>query len=132
MRRDVYSGYLKLLGEHGNTLIAANNYATTLIELGRFEEARSLMRKMIPVARRVLGRNDDLTLQMRGNYARALYADPAATFDDLREAVATSKESARIARRVFGSAHPLTGDIGVSLRLARAALCASEMQSACA
>ena len=108
MRRDVYSGYLKLLGEHGNTLIAANNYATTLIELGRFEEARSLMRKMIPVARRVLGRNDDLTLQMRWNYAKALFVDPDATLANLSEAVTTLEETARTARRVLGGEYPLT------------------------
>ena len=42
MRRDVYSGYLKLLGEHGNTLVAASNYANHLLIVQRFEEAKSL------------------------------------------------------------------------------------------
>ena len=55
-RRDVYSGRLKLSGEeHEDTLIAANNYALSLNELKRFKEARSLLRKSMPVARRVLG-----------------------------------------------------------------------------
>ena len=37
MKRDVYSGHLKLNGEqHRHTLIAANNYATSLFGLGRF------------------------------------------------------------------------------------------------
>ena len=40
MKRDVYSGRLKLNGEeHGSTIIAANNYANTLIHLERIEEA---------------------------------------------------------------------------------------------
>ena len=60
------------------------------------------------------------------NYARALYEDPAATLDDLREAVATLEETERIARRVFGGAHPLTGGIEETLRDARAALRARE------
>ena len=107
MRRDVYSGYLKLLGEHGNTLIAANNYAHCLFTLRRFEEAKSLMRKMIPVARRVLGHDNDLTLQMRLNYGRALCHD-GATLDHLREAVTTLEDAGRIARRVLGGAHPTT------------------------
>merc|ERR1719247_3542149 len=50
--RDAYSGYLKLKGEEGSeTLLAASNYAASLVELQRFEEARSLMRQTMPVAR---------------------------------------------------------------------------------
>jgi hypothetical protein len=56
MKRDVYSGRLKLNGEESErTLRAANNYASSLGLLQRFEEAKSLMRKSIPIARRVLG-----------------------------------------------------------------------------
>ena len=57
---------------------------------------------------------------MRTNCARALYEDPAATLDDLREAVTTLEEAGRTARRVFGSAHPLTTGIGEDLQIARA------------
>ena len=123
MDRDVYSGRLKLLGEeHGDTLQAANNYAVGLVSLQRFEEAKSLMRKMMPVARRVLGEGHNLTLRMRLGYAMALYKDPDATLDDLREAVTTFEEVERIARRVFGGTHPLTVEIEDELRDARAAL----------
>ena len=45
---------------------------------------------------------------MRMNYARALYKDDDATLDDLREAVMTLEDAGRIARRVFGGAHPIT------------------------
>ena len=38
------------------TLREANNYAISLSKLQRYEEAKSLLRKTIPVARRVLGR----------------------------------------------------------------------------
>ena len=55
-------------------------------------------------------------------YARALYKDPAASLDDLREAVTTLEDAGRIARRVFGGAHPLTEGIRISLHNARAAL----------
>ena len=108
--------------ENKHTLQTAYNYAATLKDLRRFEEARSLMRKTIPVARRVLGENDDLTLSMRTTYARALYRDAAATLDDLREAVTTLEETARTARRVLGGAHPLTAGIERCLLKARAAL----------
>ena len=127
MKRDVYSGRLELDGEeHEKTLLAANNYAYSLFALQRFEETRSLLRKTIPVTRRVIGEGNELTLKMRLNYARALYKDDDATLDDLREAVATLEDSERIARRVLGGAHPLTTDIARALQNARAALRARE------
>ena len=107
--------------EQEETLRAAGNYASTLVGLKRFEEARSLLLKTLPV-RRVIGDSNDLSLNTRLNYARALYKDPAATLDDLREAVTTLEDTDRIARRVLGSAHPLVKIIGNNLRLARAAL----------
>ena len=56
----------------------------------------------------------------------ALYKDASATLDDRREAVTTFEDLARIARRVLGGAHPLTGGIELNLRNARAVLRASE------
>ena len=125
MLQDVYSGRLELNGkEYEETLRAANNYASTLNVLKRFEEAKALLRKTIPVARRVLGEGHRLTLKMRKNYAKALFRDPGATLDDLREALTTLEDTKRTARRVLGGAHPLTVDIEESLR--RAALAARE------
>ena len=63
------------------------------------------------------------------NYARALYNDDGATLDDLREAVATMEDVERIARRVFGGAHPTTTRIEISLRNSRTALRAREAQA---
>ena len=59
-------------------------------------------------------------------YAMALYADPDATLDDLREAVTMLEEMTRTARRVLGSAHPTAAGIEKSLRESRAALRARE------
>jgi len=126
MQRDVYSGWLKLTGEEDvKTLRAANNCAWGLINLRRFEEARKLLRKMTPVARRTLGDDNSLTLVMRWAYARS-YGDTDATLDDLREAETTLEETARTARRFLGCAHPDTLGIEKSLRDARAALRARE------
>ena len=123
LRREVYSGLLNLNGEeHIETFRAANNYALSLVNLKRFEEAKSLMRKTMPVARRVLGSNNEGTLRTRTLYAAALYEDDRATLDDLRESVATLEELARTARRVLGGSHPVTGGIEDDLRKSRAAL----------
>ena len=127
IERDVYSGWVRLNGEeHRSTLLAAHNYAVMLKGLKRFEEAKSVLRKMMPVARRVLGDNHEETLKMRWHYAMSLHLDPTATLDDLREAVTTLEDVERIARRVFGGAHPLTTGIDVPLRKARARLRARE------
>ena len=85
-----------------------------------------MLGKTVPVARRVLGETDRLTLKMRWCYAHALYLDPGATLADLREAVNTLEEIERIARRVLGGAHPLTVNIEGCLRQARAVLRARE------
>ena len=84
------------------------------------------MRKMIPVSRRVLGEVHRITLTTRYCYGEALYANPGATLDDLREAVATLEDTERRARRVLGGAHPITTGIEGDLRQARAALRAHE------
>ena len=108
---------------------AASNYASSLRDLSRFEEARSLMRKTVPVARRILGDGHILTLKMRKIYAKALYFDAAATLDDLCEAVTTLEEIEPTTRRVLGGAHPIVAGIEISLRNARAALRARETPS---
>ena len=91
----------------------------------RFEEAKTLFRRTIPVAQRVLGGNNNLTLKMRWHYAEALYKDTSATPDDLREAVTSLEELERTTRRVFGSAHPTTVNIERDWQYARAKLAAS-------
>ena len=127
MQQDVYYGRLKLEGEdHKLTVSDAFNYAASLVRFKRFEEARSLMRKWMPVSQRVLGANHDFTLRMRALYAQALYLDASATLDDLREAVTTLEETERTARRVFGAANPLAKGIERSLRDAQAVLRARE------
>ena len=103
--------------------MAASNYAQSLGRLERVEEAKSLMRKTLPVARRVLGENDETTLRLTLNYAIVLCRDRAATLDDLREAVTILEDAERIARRVFG-AHPVTAGIEEVLESVRAELSA--------
>ena len=108
---------------------ASGHYSSSLIDLKRFKQARSLLRKTMPIARRFLGENNELTLKMRRVYGRVLYMNNGATLDHLREAVTTLGETERAARRVLGGPHPLTVDIEGELRNARAALRARETPS---
>ena len=127
MRQDTYSGWLKLKGDaHEETLREATSCAITLSNLQRYAEAKALLLKTIPVALRVLGEGHDHTLRMRTVYATALYQDPGATLDDIREAVTTLEEIERTARRVLGGTHPTTESIADNLRNARAALAARD------
>ena len=63
--------------------------------------------------------SDEITLRMQWNYAEALYKDTGATAADLRKAVTTLEDARRIALRVFGGAHPVTGGLGRDLCKAR-------------
>jgi len=94
-------------------------YANSLNALQRFEEAKALLNKSLPVARRVLGESHHLTLYMQLNNARALYMNTDATLDDLHEAATTLEDAERTSRRVLGGAHPLTKNIERSLKVAR-------------
>ena len=80
----------------------------------------------LELGRLFLGESHQDTLRLRWVYARSLYEDPDATFDDLREAVSTLEEIEPTARRVLGSAHPLAAGIEGALRESRAALDAQE------
>ena len=81
---------------------------------------------MLPVTRRVLGESNNLTIGTRTLYALALYKDPAASLDYLREAVTALEETELIARRVYGGSHPLSEAVERYSREARAALRARE------
>ena len=126
MQREVYSGSLRLKGEEcPKTLVTALNYASSLNHLRRSEEAKSLLHRMMPVARRILGDCHELTLKMRWNYANAVREDDCATRDELREANDTLEDTARIARRVLGPSHPnVVGENSIhrSLELVQAKL----------
>ena len=60
------------------------------------------------------------------NWLGALVNASGATLDDIREAVTTLDDVARIARRVLGGAHPTTKNIEAALRDARVVLRARE------
>ncbi len=133
MRREVYIKTVKIYGKsHGDTFLEAYNYAVSLLnqQPEHFAEAKALLRKTIPAARRVLGENTELALRLRKVYATALYDDNGATLEDLREAVATFEEIERVARRVYGGAHPLAVGVEYNVREARAALRARETKEA--
>ena len=92
MLRDVYSGSVQFYGEeHRESLREANNYANALHNLRRFKEVKALLRKMLPVAQRVLTDSHEITLKMRCCLAMVLHDSASATLDDFREAVTNAR-----------------------------------------
>ena len=66
-----------------------------------------MLRKSIPVARRVLGTEHELTLSLREDLSRATL-DGESSAEEKREALRMLEDVAGIMRRVLGPAHPDT------------------------
>ena len=79
----------------------------TLLDLRRFEEAKILLRKVAPVARRALGTEHELTLSLREDLSLATL-DGESSAEEKREALRMLEDVAGIMRRVLGPAHPDT------------------------
>ena len=86
---------------------AANNYALTLLELQRFEEAKGILRRTVPVAQRTLGAEHELTLSLREDLSHATL-DGESSAEEKREALRILEEVAGVIRRILGPAHPNT------------------------
>ena len=130
MDRDIYYGRVKLDGkENSHTISAAVNYADSLMEFERFTEVKSLLREVIPMARRVLGETNITTLRLRWLYVVALYKDDSATLADVQEAVTTLETIANWWNRVLGPARDETVSVQAALASAREALRERETSS---
>ena len=99
--------------------IAAVNYAISLKGLQRSEDAKALLRKNMPVARRILGESHAVTLRLRWLYANCLWDYKNATLDDVAEAVETLESVAKVWKRFMGERHPETANVLNALKEAR-------------
>ena len=117
MRRHIYERMVEIFGAtDSSTLLDASRLADSLILEGRYREARSFCAKQTRVARRVLGSENQDTIELRVSYAISLYKDDGSR---LAEALAILKDVHQTARRVFGHAHPVTTRIQEELSEAR-------------
>ena len=97
------------------------NVAASKLEESLFREAQSFMNDILPIFRRVLGAEGDLTLKLRGLHAKALF-EAAGSRADVCQAVTQLEELGRIARRRYGASHPRTGLIQRTLDRAKVKL----------
>ena len=126
LERLLYAQSKALYGiEARETLINALNLAKSLIHKDDVAEAKPLLRQNISRARRSIGDDDDVTLDLRDLYAKVLVGvfvngpGGASAAEDLREGVTILEDIERRSRRVFGADHPQTLRYKKSLGLAR-------------
>ena len=109
IERELYARRFALHGLNIETLTAAANLASTLIDnLKQFDEARAFLRDRIPEAIRVLGKNHDLTFKLQRMHAQCLFENAGASLEDVTAAIAALEDLDRRQTQVFGSRHPQT------------------------
>ena len=102
-----------------NTLTAALNLSTSLVNTSKFAEARAFLRPQMALAKRVLGPDHSTTLDFQWGYSRAFTRDKDATAEELAEAVAILEKTLKTAQRVLGREHPSTGNYRHELGFAK-------------
>ena len=102
--------------------VYGGNVAESLIELGRFAEAKAFLPDVIAFSVSRHGANHIETLKLRWRLATSLYKCEGASISDCEEAVATLEDVIRISRRVCGTNHPTFAKAPTALESAREAL----------
>ena len=80
----------------------------SLLNLRNYTEIRSLLRKYLPLARRVMGHDHEVSRTMTETLAQSLFQQGAAPRDNVLEAAEILTEHNQRLRQIFGSAHPVT------------------------
>ena len=84
-----------------------------------YAELHTLARKQIPIARRVLGPEHDITLDLQQTLAHALWFPNDPPRRDLLEAEAILQDVLEMRRHVFGLLHKNTRNVEKDLREVR-------------
>ena len=101
-----------------NALYAGFHLARSLIELGRYADAKSLM---LPLQRGLDSRVEQRPL-MRRVYAEALYKTEGASRDEVFEAATILEDVLSLLRQRCGAGHPATVETLTELDRARMTL----------
>jgi len=121
IQRDVYLGQRRLGRgpSHKHTLIAALNLSTSLVDTGKFAEAKVFISDQIALAERAFGSDHILTLDFQWGYSRAFTRDKDVSAEELAEVATILEETVKTTQHVLGSDHPRTCCIRNELALAR-------------
>ena len=109
LEREMYSRRVELYGLREDTLQAAGNLASCLVDtLRQFDEAKAFLRDRIPEAIRALGKDHDITFRLQRMYAQCCYQNDGASREDVTAAIAALEDIDRRQTRIYGAAHPQT------------------------
>ena len=105
------------------TTVCANNLGCALMAKGSFTEAKTLLKAQLAYQADA-ELDNELSIHLLTNYAKALYKNSEAVPDDLLESIATYEKCLTAARRLWGAGHPQVTGIERHLGKAREALAA--------
>ena len=108
LRRDILAQSVLLRCAGDLICLHAHNLACSLLQLARYSEAKSFLLDQVPIARRALGAEHDLTLRLRCAYGRSLSEGDGVSRDELVEATTLLGELVRTTTRIYGKVNPLT------------------------
>jgi len=100
-------------------LISALNLSAGLVNTSKFAEARAFIPNQMALAKRVLGADHQITLDIQWAYARAFTLDEDVSAEQLAEVATTLEKTLKTAQRVLGREHPSTRNYRRELELAR-------------
>ena len=83
------------------TTVCANNLGCALMAKGSFTEAKTLLKAQLAYQADA-ELDNELSIRLFGNYAKALYKNPDAVPDDILEAIAMYEKEITAARRLWG------------------------------
>ena len=122
-KRAAYAGHVALYGATDeDTILVANNLASSLVDLKLFAEARKFARETLLVSRQDLGPRHQLSIRLTIVLCRALRDDPTRTRADVVQAEALLVDVLKTARVALGPRHPTTDMIEERLEETRRVL----------
>ena len=98
---------------------AALNLSTSLVNSGKFTEARAFTRKQMKLATRVLGSDHPITFDFQWGYSRAFTLDKGVSAEQLGEVATALEKTLEVSQRVRGREHPQTCNIRNELTIAK-------------
>ena len=100
-------------------LSAGSDVAISLLTLGRYGEAKSMLREQIRVARRICGPLHETTLGLMNNLVVSIFAQKESGLEDMKSALPMLEQILCHKRQTLGESHPETINAKKNLETAR-------------
>ena len=120
LQREVFAGCIELDGlEHKDTIYQGSVLVVALLKVNRVAESQELADELLAAAEQFLPEDDQTMMWLESAYYRTVYADDAATVEELSAVVTDLDELRQRSQRVFGAGHSTTAKIQGHLTEAR-------------